>query len=852
MAPSSSRPSTPKRALAAIAAAALFITVLATTPATHAQQNQPPIADAGDDVVYAVGPNVRTLSANRSFDIEDGGVGSLTYRWEVATASYFWLTVTPTGSPSGIQANFIGPSQNEVNRFGDTIVFRLTVTDSQGATGTDTVSIRFEGAPTAAIVVTAGLLNPDATDTDGDGFIEDEERYTINAVLGRPGQGGNSNNEWDVKEGSRLTLRGIGSTASGGTNDRTLRYRWQKQSAVPNRADFNIPGSQINSQSFSIILPGNFESNRGAILHYNLIVTSASGLQTLKTVRINVVDQPQTPDVSLRLADTLQRVQDANALDPEAATLRYVVTPGTSVQLIATATDGDAGQARTLTYAWSGSGVTPASSQARGTLSRATFTAPSTAIQGQAFTVTVTATDTSNRVGRDQIVFVVANNNPPVATAPLDQVAEDGPRGDTGNQGDVVLTGTGTDRDGDLLAYRWVQVDSEDVPLKRPTVTLMNANTDTVSFTPPRLGARDVREIHLAFTVIDQWGVGDTDTVTVTVLGRNQRPIADAGPNQVVGPGARVSLDGTESSDPNINAVLRWSWKYTSLTTVPTFRQRPPDAFDRRALSGFMPGGNDYTDYSGLNPLTGAMFSRPYFDAPNLGGYTSISLTFELTVTDFSGASDIDTVTITVTGRFFSGIVNGPDFCTNLSLGGARTYAFDSDRDGVADICSLPTTRREAVARQNALETLASLHLATFRARVQEACASLTGNFGDSPADLANDACATRRVVGPPPPVDPAVATQFFSGVISGPDFCTNLSLGGARTYAFDSDRDGVADTCSLPTTRREAVARQNALESFTTPASEFDNALALACRELAGTTFAGDSAADLANDACP
>ena len=62
--------------------------------------------------------------------------------------------------------------------------------------------------------------------------------------------------------------------------------------------------------------------------------------------------------------------------------------------------------------------------------------------------------------------------------------------------------------------------------------------------------------------------------------------------------------------------------------------------------------------------------------------------------------------------------------------------------------------------------------------------------------------------------MSPTLAQMFFSGVIDGPDFCTNLSLGGPRTYAFDSDRDGVADVCSLPYTRREAVARQNALET--------------------------------------
>ena len=844
------RPTVPMRALGTVLAATLLAAFLAAAPAARAQANQSPIADAGQDQVYAVGPTVRTLNGNRSFDIEDS-FSTLTYRWQVVTPAYSWLHITHSSSPPGIQATFVGPSQNEVNRYGNAITFRLTVTDSGGLSASDTVTIRFEGAPTAAISVSAFLLNPDATDTDGDGFIEDDERYTIDAVLARPGQGGNSAIEWDVKEGARLTLRGTGSTVSGGANDRTLRYRWQKLSAVPNRVDYNIPGSQINAQSFSIILPGNFESGRGAILHYNLIVTSASGLQTVKTVRVNVVDQPQTPEVTLKLANNLQRVQDANALDPDAATQRYVIAPGGSVQLIATAIDGDAGQAQSLTHAWSGTGVTPASSRVRGTISRATFTVPSTVVEGQTFTVSVAVTDTSNRTGRDQAAFTVVDNNPPVATAPPDQVAEGGPRGGTTGQGTVTLTGTGTDKDGDLLTYRWAQVNDQGIPLKRPTVTLMSANTDTVSFTAPQVSARDVREIHLAFTVIDQWGVGDTDIVKVTVLGRNQRPTAEAGPNQVVGPGARVSLDGTASTDPDQNANLRWSWKYIKLVTVPALRIRPPDAFDRRALAGFIPGGNDYTDYSGLNPLTGEMFSRPYFDAPGLGGYTSVQLTFELTVTDFSGALHIDTVTITVTGRFFSGVINSPDFCTNLSLGGPRTYAFDSDRDEVADVCSLPTTRRATVARQNALETLASLNLAKFRTQVQAACTTLTGNFGDNPADLARDACATNRVTGPPPPVDPTLANQFFSGVINSPDFCTNLSLGGPRTYAFDSDRDGVADVCSLPTTRREAVARQNALEAFTAPAKEFDNALALACRELAGTTFAGDSPADLARDAC-
>ena len=451
-------------------------------------------------------------------------------------------------------------------------------------------------------------------------------------------------------------------------------------------------------------------------------MSTPSGVEARSTVRINVVDQAHTPEVTLKLADNRQRVQDANALDPDAPTQRYVVAPGASVDLAATATDGDAGQAQTLVHTWSGTGVTPSpTNRAKGASSRATLAVPPTAVEGQTFTVTVAVTDTSDRVGRDQAIFSVANNTPPEATAPADTTAEDGPRGGTNNQGLVVLTGTGTDDDGDSLFYRWAQVDADGDPLEKPTVELLNADTATVSFAAPRVRLTETREIHLAFTVIDRWGVSDTDTVKVTVLGRNEQPIANAGPDQEVAPGARVSLDGTASIDPDTesSATLRWSWKLTELSTVPSLRERPPDAFDRQSLRGFVPGGDDFSNYSRLNPLTGEMFSRPYFTAPELGGYSSVKLTFTLEVTDQGGARHSDTVVITITGRLFSGTIDGPDFCANRSLGGPRTYAFDSDGDGVADVCSLRTTRRATVARQNALETLASLYAAKYRIQVQ-------------------------------------------------------------------------------------------------------------------------------------
>ena len=181
-------------------------------------------------------------------------------------------------------------------------------------------------------------------------------------------------------------------------------------------------------------------------------------------------------------------------------------------------------------------------------------------------------------------------------------------------------------------------------------------------------------------------------------------------------------------------------------------------------------------------------------------------------------AFDTEMVTITVVNRYFSGQIPGPDYCYGVSLGGPQTYPFDDDKDGVADICSLDTTRRATVARQNALETLANLNPTEFRDAVNAECGEpgfKQRNHGDDPDDLETDVCETGRVTPPPAAADPATADEFFSGTITGPDFCTNHSLGGARTYAHDSDGDGVADQCSLATTKREAIARQQALEGF-------------------------------------
>ena len=462
-------------------------------------------------------------------------------------------------------------------------------------------------------------------------------------------------------------------------------------------------------------------------------------------------------------------------------------------------------------------------------------------------------------------------------------------------------------------------IDPDDHEDAGGTVLDLEASGDTVSFDVPELGntSGENEAFIILLAVLDQYGVTGTAFVNIVVNQANSDPVADAGADQIVEPGDFVRLNGAGSADPDKgetigNAMHVWTIKSISTTPGPTEVLKSVRDQALKDLNGWYEAwtaadqaGDTNTDVGTLaDVLSGAPGRYPYFNAPKVAdGLANVQITFTLAVADAANATDDDDVTITITNEFYSGNVTGPNFCTGMSLGGPRTYAFDSDGDGVADVCALNTTRRATVASQNALETLVAIGSTLSRtdagadgdattdndnrtsevgfaalvtsqagaeavaavgspgdanyvaavpevAAVTGTCAKASDKLGDSDADLASDACSPGgKVSGLPAPPDPATADLFFSGVITGANYCTDASLGGPRTYAFDSDGDGVADTCSLPYTRREAVARQNALEMYKAHA-QYRSALAAACTALGSTDF-GDSEADLAGDEC-
>ena len=340
-------------------------------------------------------------------------------------------------------------------------------------------------------------------------------------------------------------------------------------------------------------------------------------------------------------------------------------------------------------------------------------------------------------------------------------------------------------------------------------------------------------------------------------------------------------VDGSGSFDPDGELTDQsFTWELLRFRGATSVAQSLPIGAQGWPIVGQRMLSTDDNPYTPASWRTETVARLPFM----VGEDTEPFLVYyRLTVTDEDGAIARQIVKIVIehirddleeSELRFSGVIDGPDYCTNLSLGGPPTLPFDGDGDGVADVCALQETRRAAVARQTALEKLAVLnpdayHDALFgvaddplASDVDEsaagACASAPVDLGDTEAELREDACG-RFAADPrdneavPPkvePVDAAQARVFYSGAVDGPTFCANHSLGGPVTHPFDSNGDGVADVCALPYTRREAVARHNALRAAFADHPRFGFAFFTACAALATADF-GDPPDQLAVDAC-
>jgi hypothetical protein len=150
------------------------------------------------------------------------------------------------------------------------------------------------------------------------------------------------------------------------------------------------------------------------------------------------------------------------------------------------------------------------------------------------------------RITSDVALIRIVANTPPVAKAGPDQTVKVGQT--------VTLDGSGsTDADGDPLSYQWSFV----VRPRGSQATLSNTALVHPTFVVDRPGTYTVQLI-----VNDGKVDSVPDVAAVTTI--NALPVAKAGPDQTVAVGATVTLDGSQSSDVDGDALL-FLWSFTQV-----------------------------------------------------------------------------------------------------------------------------------------------------------------------------------------------------------------------------------------------------------------------------------------------
>lgn len=193
--------------------------------------------------------------------------------------------------------------------------------------------------------------------------------------------------------------------------------------------------------------------------------------------------------------------------------------------------------------------------------------------------------------------FQIGNCNPvrnasPIANAGLNRTI-------TLPTNSVTLNGSGSsDPDGTITSYAWTKISGL-------AGTISSPNAVSTSVTGLVAGTHTFR-----LTVTDNLGAQSSDTVTVTVGAANNPPNANAGSDRVLAfPTNSVTLNGSGSSDID-GSIVSYLWTKTS------------------------PLAANIANVNAASTLVTGMAVGTH--------------TFQLRVTDNSGLTDTDTVTITV------------------------------------------------------------------------------------------------------------------------------------------------------------------------------------------------------------
>jgi len=172
------------------------------------------------------------------------------------------------------------------------------------------------------------------------------------------------------------------------------------------------------------------------------------------------------------------------------------------------------------------------------------------------YAVALTVWDAAGNSATDNVTITVRDTTPPVARAGPDATLVHGTS--------VDLDGSASSDNVGTVNYTWRFYDGSWHALYG----------ERVSYVFDAIGTYDV-----SLDVADAAGNRDSDVVTITVVRDPVRPIANAGPDQTVYAGMRVTFNGSASWD-NVR-VANYTWILTDYGQVILYGVRPSYVFER-------------------------------------------------------------------------------------------------------------------------------------------------------------------------------------------------------------------------------------------------------------------------------
>ena len=554
--------------------------------------NAPPKADAGDPQTVPSGESV-VLDGGDSSDT----TGTWTHDWERTGGTGDASKVTLTGEDS---AELTVTPTDTVATQADAVthIFTLTVTDAQGETAEDTVTVTVE----EPLVALAATVDPTFE-------VEAGTAETISGTAMIDRRKGPARYSWARTGGdgdaSKVTLTGQNTASLGftaetrdpGAADVTHVYRLtvtdkDGETATADTtitvvsptvglvANAGMP-TTVASGTTPVTLDGNGSTGDDrAELSYAWERTGGTGDASTVTLTGKDTATPSfTAETLADLAASVTHIFTLTVTDDRGSTADTDTVEITVIaDLVAHAgTDQTVGSGATVpldgrlsTVSDSGRDVTYAWARTSGTGDSSLVSSDPAARETSFTAETLTADDPS--VTHIFTLTVTDNKGSTLATDTVtitvtaDLVANAGVSRESVGSGalePVILRSTGSTASdsGRTVTYAWTRSGTGG--------TLADADKATARFTAPALNPGDPSVTYtFTLTVTDGEGGSASDTVTITVNGPPGVPIKDLGPDRtlLVIPGGTVTLDG---SGPNDGMIKSWLWERTGGTSDP-------------------------------------------------------------------------------------------------------------------------------------------------------------------------------------------------------------------------------------------------------------------------------------------